>query len=53
VYEAQIEQEATEWERAYKERQMQLQEDKFAWDKKMDQAGLDYKYDALYSDSIQ
>jgi len=53
VYEAQIEQEATEWERAYKERQMQLQEDKFAWDKKMDQTNIDYKYDALYSDSIK
>ena len=53
VYEAQVEQEATEWERAYKERQMQLQEDKFAWDKKMDQAGMDYKYDVLNQNNLQ
>lgn len=43
VYEAQIEQEATEWERGYKERQLALQEDKALWDQQMDKANLDYK----------
>lgn len=50
VYEAQVEQEATAWERDYKERQLKLQEDKYAWDQKMDQANLNYKYDQLNYD---
>lgn len=50
VYEAQVEEEATKWDRAYKEKQLQLQYDKFAWDQKMDQANLDYKYDTLNYD---
>lgn len=50
VYEAQIEQEATEWERNYKERQLKLQEDKALWDQAMDQANMNYKYDQLNYD---
>jgi len=50
VYEAQVEQEAQEWERNYKEKQLQLQADKFAWDQQMDQANLWYKYDQLNYD---
>lgn len=50
VYEAQVEQEATAWERDYKERQLKLQENKYAWDQKMDKANLDYKYDQLNYD---
>lgn len=36
VYEAQVEQEATKWERDYKERQLALQESKALWDQTMD-----------------
>lgn len=50
VYEAQVEQEAQEWERDYKERQLKLQEDKALWDQAMDTAKLTYDYDKLYSD---
>ncbi len=45
VYEAQIEQEAQEWERDYKERQLKLQENKALWDYAIDQANLEYKND--------
>lgn len=47
VYEDQVEQEATAWERDYKERQLELQASKYEWDQKMDQANMDYKYDQL------
>lgn len=47
VYEAQVEQEATAWERNYKERQLALQESKAIWDQAMDQANLDYKNQQL------
>ena len=47
VYEAQVEQEATEWERNYKERQLALQESKALWDQAMDQANLNYKNDQM------
>ena len=53
LYEAQIEQEATEWERKFKERQLALQENNAEWNQKMDQANLDYKYDQLYSDNVE
>lgn len=47
VYEAQVEEEATAWERNYKERQLQLQQDKALWDQAMDQANLQYKNDQM------
>ena len=47
VYEAQVEQEATAWERDYKERQLKLQEQNALWNQKMDQANMNYKYDEL------
>lgn len=47
VYEAQVEQEATAWERNYKERQLALQENKAIRDQAMDQANLDYKNQQL------
>lgn len=47
VYEAQVEQEATAWERDYKERQLKLQESKALWDQKMDEANLNYKNEQL------
>lgn len=50
VYEAQVEQEATAWERNYKERQLTLQESKTIWDQAMDKANLNYKYDQLNYD---
>lgn len=50
VYEAQVEQEATAWERNYKERQLALQESKAIWDQAMDKANLNYKYDQLNYD---
>ncbi|MBO7693270.1 MAG: hypothetical protein J6T10_11630 [Methanobrevibacter sp.] len=50
VYEAQVEQEATAWERDYKERQLKLQESKALWDQKMDEANLSYKNDQLNYD---
>lgn len=50
VYEAQVEQEATAWERNYKERQLALQESKTIWDQAMDKANLNYKYDQLNYD---
>lgn len=52
VYEAQVEQEATAWERDYKERQLKLQESKYAWDQKMDQANLNYKYDVMNNEKL-
>lgn len=52
VYEAQVEQEAQEWERDYKERQLKLQENKALWDQSMDVNKLNYDYDKLYSDGI-
>lgn len=50
VYEAQIEEEATKWERDYKERQLKLQENKAIRDQAMDQANLDYKNQQLNYD---
>lgn len=50
VYEAQIEEEATKWERDYKERQLKLQEDKAIRDQAIDQANLDYKNQQLNYD---
>lgn len=58
VYEAQVEQEATAWERNYKNRQLQLQQDKADWDKAYNlaklwwekekyQSDMDYKNDQL------
>lgn len=47
VYEAQVEQEATAWERDYKERQLKLQESKALRDQKMDEANLNYKNEQL------
>jgi hypothetical protein len=47
VYEAQVEQEATAWERNYKERQLALQESNALRDQKMDTAKLQYDYDKL------
>jgi hypothetical protein len=40
VYEAQVEQEATAWERDYKNKQLQLQQDKADWDKAYNLAKL-------------
>ena len=50
VYEAQIEEEATKWERDYKERQLKLQEDKAIRDQAIDQANLDLKNQQLNYD---
>ena len=50
VYEAQVEQEATAWERDYKERQLKLQENKAIRDQAMDQANLDLKNQQLNYD---
>lgn len=47
VYEAQVEEEATAWERDYKERQLALQETKALWDQAMDQANMEYKNDQM------
>lgn len=43
VYEAQVEAEASERERNYKERQLQLQEDKALWDQTMDMNNYNLK----------
>ena len=60
VYEAQVEQEASERERNYKERQLALQENKALWDQTMDQANMDYKnrqlqynYDKMSNDNLR
>lgn len=50
VYEAQVEQEATAWEKNYKERQLALQESNALRDQKMDTAKLQYDYDKLWYD---
>lgn len=47
IYEAQIEEESQKWERDFKERQLQLQEQNALWNQKMDQANMNYKYDQL------
>ena len=52
VYEAQVEEEATAWERDYKERQLALQESKAIWDQAMDQANLNYKYDVMNNEKM-
>lgn len=60
VYEAQVEAEASERERNYKERQLALQESKALWDQTMDQANMDYKnrqlqynYDKMSNDNLR
>ena len=53
VYEAQVEEEATKWEREYKERQLALQEAKATWDQEMDKANMEYKYASLANSSTK
>lgn len=50
VYEAQVEQEATAWERDYKNRQLQIQQDKADWDKAYDLAKLGWEKEKYKSD---
>jgi allantoicase len=50
VYEAQVEQEATAWERDYKERQLQLQQDKALWDQIVDKSKLEREKEKYQSD---
>lgn len=50
VYEAQVEQEASAWERDYKERQLQIQQDKADWDKAYDLAKLWWEKEKYKSD---